>query len=93
MTSIYHLSSASGNRKRLLFRENRASRGRLFFHFQNFAKFFRDLGRNRLDGDLQFIVGDLNSFHLMWTQQGWKIINAASTLEFVGCEPESKLKN
>jgi hypothetical protein len=35
----------------------------------------------------------LNSFHLMRTQQGWKIVNAASTLEFDGCEPESKMKN
>jgi hypothetical protein len=35
----------------------------------------------------------LNSFHLMRTQQGWKIVNAASTLEFDGCELESKMKN
>jgi Domain of unknown function (DUF4440) len=50
-------------------------------------------GRYGFYVDERFSHCGLNSFHLMRTQQGWKIVNAASTLEFDGCEPESKVKN
>ena len=40
--------------------------------------------------DDRFSHCGMNSFHLMRTQQGWKIVNAASTMELDGCEPESK---
>jgi hypothetical protein len=50
-------------------------------------------GRYGFYVDDRFSHCGLNSFHLMRTQQGWKIVNAASTLEFDGCEPESKVKN
>jgi hypothetical protein len=50
-------------------------------------------GRYGFYVDDRFSHCGLNSFHLMRTQQGWKIANAASTLEFDGCEPESKVKN
>jgi hypothetical protein len=50
-------------------------------------------GRYGFYVDDRFSHCGLNSFHLMQTPQGWKIVNAASTLEFDGCEPESKLKN
>jgi hypothetical protein len=50
-------------------------------------------GRYGFYVDDRFSHCGLNSFHLMQTQQGWKIVNAASTLEFDGCEPESKVKN
>jgi Domain of unknown function (DUF4440) len=50
-------------------------------------------GRYGFYVDDRFSHCGTNSFHLMQTQQGWKIVNAASTLEFNGCEPESKEKN
>jgi putative lumazine-binding protein len=50
-------------------------------------------GRYGFYVDDRFSHCGLNSFHLMRTEQGWKIVNAASTLEFEGCEPESKMKN
>jgi hypothetical protein len=50
-------------------------------------------GRYGFYVDDRFSHCGLNSFHLMRTQQGWKIVNAASTLEFDECEPESKMKN
>jgi Domain of unknown function (DUF4440) len=50
-------------------------------------------GRYGFYVDDRFSHCGMNSFHLMRTQQGWKIVNAASTLEFDGCEPESKVKN
>jgi hypothetical protein len=34
----------------------------------------------------------MNSFHLMRTADGWKIVSAASTIELDGCEPEAKEK-
>jgi len=55
-------------------------------------------------GDLAFVRGrygiyvddrishcGMNSFHLMRTADGWKIVNATSTIELEGCEPESKI--
>jgi hypothetical protein len=50
-------------------------------------------GRYGFYVDDRFSHCGLNSFHLMLTQQGWKIVNAASTLELDGCEPESKVRN
>jgi hypothetical protein len=50
-------------------------------------------GRYGFYVDDRFSHCGMNSFHLVRTQQGWRIVNAASTLEFDGCEPESKVKN
>jgi Domain of unknown function (DUF4440) len=50
-------------------------------------------GRYGFYVDDRFSHCGLNSFHLMRTPQGWKIVNAASTIEFDGCEPESRVKN
>jgi len=50
-------------------------------------------GRYGFYVDDRFSHCGMNSFHLMRTQQGWKIVNAASTLEFDGCESESKVDN
>lgn len=49
-------------------------------------------GRYGFYADESFSHCGLNSFHLMRTEQGWKIVNAASTIETDGCEPESKAK-
>lgn len=49
-------------------------------------------GRYGFYVDDRFSHCGLNSFHLMRTPEGWKIVNAASTLELDGCEPESKEK-
>ena len=50
-------------------------------------------GRYGFYVDDRFSHCGLNSFHLMRTPQGWKIVNAASTIELDGCEPESKVRN
>ena len=50
-------------------------------------------GRYSFYVDDRFSHCGMNSFHLMRTQQGWKIVNAASTLEFDGCEPGLCCKN
>lgn len=60
----------------------------------------------RVTGDLALVSGrygfyvddrfshcGTNAFHLMRTAEGWKIVNAASTIETENCEPESKEKN
>lgn len=57
----------------------------------------------RIEGDLALVWGrygfyvddrfshcGTNAFHLMRTAEGWKIVNAASTIETADCEPESK---
>lgn len=50
-------------------------------------------GRYGFYVDERFSHCGTNSFHLMRTADGWKIVNAASTIELEGCEPESKEKN
>jgi hypothetical protein len=47
-------------------------------------------GRYGFYVDDKFSHCGTNSFHLMRTADGWKIANAASTIELEGCEPESK---
>lgn len=47
-------------------------------------------GRYGFYVDDRFSHCGTNSFHLMRTDAGWKIVNAASTIELDGCEPESK---
>ena len=59
----------------------------------------------RVSGDLALVSGrygfyvddrfshcGMNSFHLMRVADDWKIVNAASTIELEGCEPESREK-
>lgn len=59
----------------------------------------------RVNGDLALVWGrygfyvderfshcGLNSFQLLRTAEGWKIVHGASTIELDGCEPESKEK-
>ncbi|HMV83470.1 MAG TPA: MBL fold metallo-hydrolase [Blastocatellia bacterium] len=59
----------------------------------------------RVSGDLALVWGrygfyvderfshcGLNSFQLMRTTEGWKIVHGASTIEMDACEPESKEK-
>lgn len=47
-------------------------------------------GRYGFYVDDRFSHCGTNSFHLMRTAEGWKIVNAASTIELEACEPESK---
>ncbi len=49
-------------------------------------------GRYGFFVDDRFSHCGLNSFHLMRTADGWKIVNAASTIEMEGCEPEAREK-
>jgi hypothetical protein len=49
-------------------------------------------GRYGFYVDDRFSHCGMNSFHLMRTADGWKIVNAASTIELEGCEPESREK-
>jgi len=49
-------------------------------------------GRYEFYVDDRFSHCGTNSFHLMRTKDGWKIANAASTIELEGCEPEKKEK-
>jgi hypothetical protein len=49
-------------------------------------------GRYGFFVDDRFSHCGMNSFHLIRTADGWKIVNAASTIELEGCEPESKEK-
>lgn len=50
-------------------------------------------GRYGFYVDDRFSHCGFNSFHLMRTEQGWKIVNAASTIEPDGCEPESRVRD
>jgi hypothetical protein len=47
-------------------------------------------GRYGFYVDDRFSHCGMNSFHLMRTADGWKIVSAASTIELDGCEPEAK---
>ncbi len=49
-------------------------------------------GRYGFYVDDRFSHCGTNSFHLMRTPEGWKIVNAASTIELDACEPEAKEK-
>ena len=49
-------------------------------------------GRYGFYVDDHFSHCGMNSFHLMRTADGWKIVSAASTIELDGCEPEAKEK-
>jgi hypothetical protein len=49
-------------------------------------------GRYGFYVDDRFSHCGTNSFHLMRMADGWKIVNAASTIELEGCEPVSKEK-
>jgi Domain of unknown function (DUF4440) len=49
-------------------------------------------GRYGFYVDDRFSHCGMNSFHLMRTADGWKIVSAASTIELDGCEPEAKEK-
>ena len=49
-------------------------------------------GRYGFYVDDRFSHCGTNSFHLMRTTEGWKIVNAASTIELDACEPEAKEK-
>ena len=49
-------------------------------------------GRYGFYVDDRFSHCGTNSFHLMRTTEGWKIVNAASTIELEACEPEAKEK-
>lgn len=49
-------------------------------------------GRYGFYVDDRFSHCGMNSFHLMRTADGWKIVNAASTIELDACEPEAKEK-
>lgn len=49
-------------------------------------------GRYGFFVDDRFSHCGTNSFHLMRTVEGWKIVNAASTIELEACEPEAKEK-
>ncbi len=49
-------------------------------------------GRYGFYVDDRFSHCGTNSFHLMRTADGWKIVNAASTIELDACEPEAKEK-
>lgn len=49
-------------------------------------------GRYGFYVDERFSHCGTNSFHLMRMAEGWKIVNAASTIEQTNCEPESKEK-
>ncbi|HYE75030.1 MAG TPA: nuclear transport factor 2 family protein [Blastocatellia bacterium] len=49
-------------------------------------------GRYGFYVDDRFSHCGTNAFHLMRTSEGWKIVNAASTIEPENCEPESKEK-
>lgn len=49
-------------------------------------------GRYGFYVDDRFSHCGMNSFHLMRMADGWKIVNAASTIELEGCEPEAKEK-
>jgi hypothetical protein len=49
-------------------------------------------GRYGFYVDERFSHCGTNSFHLMRMADGWKIVNAASTIEQANCEPESKEK-
>ena len=49
-------------------------------------------GRYGFYVDDRFSHCGMNSFHLMRTAEGWKIVNAASTIELDGCESEAKEK-
>jgi hypothetical protein len=49
-------------------------------------------GRYGFYVDDRFSHCGTNSFHLMQMADGWKIVNAASTIEPESCEPEAKEK-
>jgi ketosteroid isomerase-like protein len=49
-------------------------------------------GRYGFYVDERFSHCGTNSFHLMRMADGWKIVNAASTIELESCEAESKAK-
>jgi hypothetical protein len=49
-------------------------------------------GRYGFYVDDRFSHCGMNSFHLIRTAGGWKIVSAASTIELDGCEPEAKEK-
>lgn len=49
-------------------------------------------GRYGFHVDDRFSHCGTNSFHLMRTADGWKIVNAASTIEPGACEPEAREK-
>jgi hypothetical protein len=49
-------------------------------------------GRYGFYVDERFSHCGTNSFHVMRMADGWKIVNAASTIELTNCEPESKDK-
>jgi CubicO group peptidase (beta-lactamase class C family) len=64
------------------------------FMYQPEVRLFGDLatvvGRYGFYVDERFSHCGTNAFHLMRTADGWKIVNAASTIEQERCEPEAK---